>query len=144
VSYGASFGLASFTARSKEELRGEQPPALIVPGTKAPEADREGLRSLGADEFYPRKWQYIHPTHTLDDFMRLGYFANHSIRSTLKLGDEIHYTLCGGHSKDPEKWQRGICVVMEIPNNRTDPLILGGLHKYSHPTPWWVEKGKAA
>ncbi len=74
--------------------------------------------------------------------MRPGYFAG-DLRSRMHVGDTIHYTLYGG-SKNPADWQRGVCVVIEIPSSRKDPLILGGLIEYPQPTPWTGDKDKAA
>ncbi len=70
---------------------------------------------MGASEFYPRFWQYLHEKHSL--------------------GDTIVYTLCGG-SKLPSEWQRGIAVVEEIPNSKELPVILAGIVEYPKATPW--------
>jgi hypothetical protein len=79
-----------------------------------PQASIEHLRPLGASEFYPRHWQYLHEKHSLDDFRKLGYFSD-GAREHLRVGDTIVYTLCGG-SKLPSEWQRGIAIVEEVPN----------------------------
>src|SRR4051812_37118383 len=83
------------------------------PGDTVPHGDQEGLRELGATEFFPRHWEYRHPKHTFDDLRRPGYFSGDA-RSRLKVGDELHYCMQGG-SKSPSDWQRGICVVEENP-----------------------------
>ena len=58
-------------------------------------------------------------------------------------GDAIHYTLFEG-SKDPREWSRGVCVVIEVPSVRVEPLILGGLIEYPQPTPWTGDKKEKA
>ncbi len=106
------------------------------PGAKVPEADDNGLRELGATEFYPRHWEYRHPKHTFDDLRRPGYFMDEA-RARLQVGDEIHYCMQGGN-KLPSEWHRGVCVVEEKPNTKQRPLILAGYVRYSKPTPWRV------
>jgi hypothetical protein len=101
-----------------------------------PSSDVQRLRSLGATEFFPRKWEYEHPAHTLEDFQRPGYFAGDA-RSQLMVGDEIHYTLKGG-SKLPSEWQRGIAAVEEKPSTRELPVVLAGIHRFAKATPWRV------
>ncbi len=94
----------------------------------------EHLRPLGASEFYPRFWQYLHEKHSLDDFRKPGYFSDEA-REHLRVGDTIVYSLCGG-SKLPSEWQRGIAVVEEIPNSKELPVILAGVVEYPKATPW--------
>lgn len=99
----------------------------------APAADFNSLRELGAVENYPRRWEYQHPKHTLDEVISAGYWRG-DVRDSLRLGDEISYTL-GGGSKDPTEWQRGILVVCEIPSQKSDPVVVGILHRYGKITP---------
>lgn len=104
------------------------------PGEAPPCADFNGLREFGAFEFCPRKWQYGHKHHTLRDLMVPGYFRDEA-RDFLQLGDEITYTMCCGE-KDPAKWERGLCVVIEKPSSREYPVVLAGIHRFSKPTSW--------
>ena len=65
--------MPTFQAKEKAEFQGL--PDEPKPGQKVPQASVEHLRPLGATEFYPRHWQYLHEKHTLDDFRRPGYFG---------------------------------------------------------------------
>lgn len=105
------------------------------PGEVPPCADFHGLRELGAMEFFPRRWGYGHKQHSLRDLMTPGYFKDEA-RDFLNIGDEIYYTMCCGESKDPAKWDRGICVVLEKSSRREEPVILGGTFRFSKPTSW--------
>lgn len=112
----------------------ERTPALeVIPGSKVPSADEFRIRSLGADEFYPRKWEYTHPEHTTRDIIRPGYFSDET-RARLNVGDEIHYT-AQAKSRVPSEWERGILVVEEKPNTKEKPLIVAIIHRYSKATP---------
>lgn len=122
----------TFTARTKDELRGIKP--TPAPGEEVPSADDDGLRELGATESYPRHHEYRHAQHTVEDLMRPGYFGG-ELRSRLRVGDEIHFCMQGGE-KLPSQWRRGICVVEEVPNDRDLPVILAGYCEYDQPTPW--------
>lgn len=104
-----------------------------APGSKVPEAEYNFLRGLGATEFYPRKWEYRSPLHTLRDIVRPGYFSGDT-RANLRVGDEIHYTACGGH-KLPSEWERGILVVEEQPNTAELPLIVAIVTRHRKATP---------
>ena len=104
------------------------------PGEAPPCADYHGLRELGAMEFWPRRWQYGHKHHTLRDLMVPGYFRDDA-RDWLNVGDEITYTMCGG-TKDPEKWDRGICVVLTKSSHREEPVVLAGISRWPKPTSW--------
>lgn len=114
----------------------ERNPAASPGENKVPVADPDSLRELGATEFWPRRWEYMHRRHTLTDIMNPGYFTGES-RERLHVGDEIWFTLCG-NSKLPSEWQRGIAVVEEVPNEARLPVILAGFHRFGRPTPWRV------
>ena len=122
--------MANFTAKTKELY----PVDETQPGDIIPCADYNGLRELGASEFYPRSWEYRDKDNGLDDFMRPGFFTDET-RDHLRAGDEIYYVLQGGKSL-PSEWVRGICVVEEIPNSRDRPVILAGLVQLPAATPW--------
>jgi hypothetical protein len=115
-----------------KELYPDEP--QTTPGDTVPSAYFEGLRELGATEFYPRAWEYRHAEHTLKDLMRPGYFSDEA-RARLRVGDEIHYFMQGGKQL-PSEWERGICVVEVNPNSKELPLILAGYIQYGSPTPW--------
>ena len=132
--------MPNFTAKTKEELYPEEAPPK--PGTSIPSGDFDGLRELGATEFFPRTWQYRHIKHTLKDLQRPGYFDGET-RDRLRVGDEIHYCM-QGEKKLPSLWERGIAVVETNPNSNLLPLILAGFVRYSQPIPWTGEKVKAA
>ncbi len=104
------------------------------PGEVPPCADYHGLRELGAMEFWPRRWQYGHKQHSLRDLMVPGYFRDDA-RDFLNVGDEITYTMCGG-SKDPEQWERGMCVVLVKSTSREEPVVLAGIQRWPKPTSW--------
>jgi len=132
--------MSNFIARTKDEIAGR---VQAQPGSKVPQASFEHLRPLGATEFYPRYWQYLHEQHTLEDFRRPGYFAGDT-RDHLRVGDTITYTLQGGE-KLPSRWQRGVAIVEDVPNSRELPVILAGLVQYEQSTVWRkIEKAKAA
>jgi hypothetical protein len=123
-------------AKTRDEMRGEVSP-FVMPGTKLPEAEIDSLREYGSNENFPRIWQYINTKHTRDDFYRPGYFSTVT-RGNLRVGDMIEYTLgCG--SLDVCEWQRGRCVVVENPSNKTEPVILGSLMQYPKPSPYRVD-----
>jgi hypothetical protein len=131
----------TFETKSKSELRDAGVKAELYsgyeapqPGDKVPQASDEHLRPLGANEFYPRFWQYLHDEHTFSDFSKPGYFADEA-REHLRVGDTIVYTLCGG-SKLPSDWERGIAVVQEVPNSKELPVILAGVVEYPKPAVW--------
>lgn len=124
--------MTSFQARTKEELYTPEP--NIIPGKKAPSADFNGLRPHGANEFFPRIWQYRHNEHTLADLMKPGYFCDEA-RDHLRPGDEIFYTL-EGKKKLPSAWERGIAVVEFVPNSKEHPVILAGFVKFGKPSVW--------
>ena len=63
-----------------------------------------------------------------------GYFRDEA-RDFLNVGDEITYTMCCG-SKDPEQWDRGLCVVIEKPSSREEPVVLAGIHRFAKATSW--------
>ena len=104
------------------------------PGEVPPCADFHGLRELGAMEFVPRKFQYGHKHHSLRDLMIPGYFRDDA-RDHLNVGDELYYTMCGG-SKDPEKWDRGVAVVITKSSHREEPIVLAGISRWPKPTSW--------
>ena len=106
------------------------------PGTRTPASAPEYLRPLGANEFFPRSWEYRHPKHTLEDFMRPGYMTGEA-RALLRPGDDIFYVL-GGGKPAPSDWQRGLCTVEEVPNSSELPVILAGYHRFSSATPWRI------
>ena len=116
---------------SRDSAFGQDTPKLVE---APPCADYHGLRELGAMEFFPRRWQYGHKNHTLRDMMVPGYFRDDA-RDWLHVGDEITYTMCGGE-KDPVKWDRGICVVIEKSSHREQPVVLAGIHRFKKPTSW--------
>ena len=116
---------------SRDSSFGKDAPS---PPETPPSADYHGLREFGAMEFWPRRWQYGHKQHTLRDMMVPGYFRDDA-RDWLHVGDEITYTMCGG-SKDPETWERGICVVLTKSSHREQPVVLAGIHRFSKPTSW--------
>ena len=120
-----------FKAKTRAELQGVDVPK---PGEALPCADEESLRDLGATENWPRTCEYSHPSHSLADLMRPGYFQG-EVRNRMHVGDTIHYTMYGG-SKLPSEWQRGICVVEDVPSAREHPLILAGIIEYPAPTIW--------
>ena len=93
--------MPNFEAKTREEMNG-----VPKPGDDVPTADQNGLRDLGANEFYPRKWQYQHEQHTLADLQRPGYFQGEA-RAHLRVGDEIHFTL-QGKMKLPSQWVCGV------------------------------------
>ncbi len=123
--------MPNFQAKTKEELSQTEQPK---PGLKTPSADFNGLRPLGASEFFPRHWQYRNKEHTLENLKIPGYFCGEA-RNHLNPGDEIHYTLEGG-KKLPSEWERGIAVVEANPNSKELPLILAGYVRYGQPTSW--------
>ena len=41
-----------------------------------------------------------------------------------------------GGKKLPSEWERGVCVVLEIPSHREHPLILAGIVEYPQPVAW--------
>lgn len=124
--------MTNFTAKECGELDGLTL-ATGRPGDKVPAADGDHLCELGATEYFPRKWQYLHPKHTLRDVLRPGYFAGDE-RARLNVGDEIFYTMCGG-SKLPSEWARGIIVVETKSTIREAPLGIAIIHRYPKPTP---------
>jgi len=128
--------MPNFQAKTKEETKGDLYPieAPLQPGEEVPVADPEGLRELGATEFFPRSHEYRHKHHALADLMRPGYFSGEA-RERLREGDEIYYVLRGGE-KIPSQWVRGICVVEEIPSSRELPVILAGIVQLPQATPW--------
>lgn len=107
------------------------PDAVTPP--KPAEASVDHLRQLGANEFYPRSWEYRHPGQTLRDLIRPGFFVGET-RAHLSVGDEIHYTV-GAGKRLPSEWMRGILVVEEKPNTQELPVIVAILHRYPAPTP---------
>ena len=120
---------------SRNSAFGQDTPKPVL-AEAPPTADFHGLRELGAMEMFPRRWGYGHKNHTLRDLMTPGYFKDEA-RDFLNIGDEIYYTMCGGE-KDPEKWSRGVCVVITKSNSREEPVILGGTFRFAKPTPWVV------
>ena len=135
--------MADFRARTRAQLQG-LPDEPTKPGESLPTADEESLRELGATENSPRTCEYWHPKHCVKDLIVPGYFAG-ELRTRMHVGDTIHYTLYGG-KKLPSEWERGVCVVEEIPTTREEPLILAGFVQHPQPTPWRGEvsdsKGK--
>ena len=130
----------SLVTKTRNELHGiDEPPK---PGEGPPCADEEGFRELGQVETWPRISEYRHPKHTLAQMMVPGYFSG-ELRARMHVGDECHYILYGG-SRDPLEWERGICVVVENPKSKRDPLILAGYVKYPKPEIWGEIKKKAA
>ena len=131
--------MPDFAAKTRRQLQGiDDPPS---PGVAPPCAEEEGLRDLGQTETWPRILEYRNPKHSLADMMKPNYFSG-DLRSRMHTGDEIHYILYGG-SKLPSDWQRGICVVLENPNTREQPLILAGIVAYPQPTPWRGDNDKS-
>lgn len=130
-----------FKAKTRAELQGVDVPQ---PGEALPCADEESLRDLGATKNWPRTCEYAHPTHTISDLMRPGYFQG-ELRKRMHTGDTIHYCLYHG-SKLPSEWIRGIATVQANPNTREQPLILASVFEYPQPKIWdgEVPKGKAA
>ena len=87
-------------AKTRRQLQG-LPDEPAKPGESLPSADGEGLAELGATHTWPRVCEYRHPKHTLANLMRPGYFEGET-RSRMHIGDEIHFTMYGGH-KSPLK-----------------------------------------
>jgi len=118
--------MPSFKAQTRDEMEGKTTPK---PGQSVACAEFEGLRELGATEFYPRMWQYRNKKHTLDDLTRPNYFGAGDTRDNLRVGDEITFCLELG-KKLPSEWTRGIVVVEELPNTRQLPLIVAAIVLY--------------
>src|SRR3989344_6104232 len=126
--------MPSYNVKTKEPYPVDAP----LPGDVIPCADFNGLRELGATEFYPRSLEYRHSTHTLKEFQRPGYFVDET-RDHLREGDEIFYTLKGGKEL-PSEWTRGIAIVESVPNSKDRPLILAGLVQLPNAEPWTGDK----
>jgi hypothetical protein len=114
----------------------ERTPAQPTPGVvpiKVPECDPEGLRELGATEYWPRRLEYLTRKHSMRDVIRPGYFCGEA-RARMHVGDEIFVTACND-SKVPSEWDRLILVVEEIPSTTAHPLIVSILLRFHKPTP---------
>ena len=116
---------------TKSERRNYDEPTLVE---KVPEADINGLRQLGDNAFYPRKFQYLSKSHTRADLLRPGYFSSDPLsrncaRDHMREGDEIHFTMCNG-SGDVTTWERGIVCVVSNPTGGHSPLTLGVIVDY--------------
>ena len=123
--------MPEFTAKTKAEIKGLPE---STPVEKVPQADINGLRQLGDNAFFPRKFQYLSKAHSRADLLRPGYFSGDPLspdcaRDHMREGDEIAFTMCNG-SKDVTTWERGIVCVVSNPTRGHSLLTLGVIVDY--------------